>query len=127
VEGAHKRAAFRVVWVAGEEDGMKRLVMTLAAAAALAVMGSALEGARSPTFAATGECAGGAGPLCLSERICTSWSWSIAWPLSISRTCATWTQRDYYWETIEETGGSGDDPALPPGEEEQEPTTPESQ
>ncbi|MEN8376096.1 MAG: hypothetical protein ABFS34_11660 [Gemmatimonadota bacterium] len=96
---------------------MKKLVMTVAAAAALAVMGSALEGAGSPTFAATGECAGGAGPLCMSEFTCTSWSWELAWPLRISRTCASWTQRDYYWETIEETQGSGDDPALPPGEE----------
>ncbi len=102
---------------------MKRIVMSMLVAVALTVSVAAADGARNPTFASTGECGGGTGPVCLQERECTAWSFEIGWPLKFSRTCASWTEKTFYWVLSD---GSGDDPSLPPGEEEPDPQEPET-
>lgn len=90
---------------------MKRIVMTSLAVAALVVMALAADGARNPTFAATGECAGGLGNVCRVERICTQFAYEISWPFKIVQTCVSYVEETYYWELLPT------DPALPPGEE----------
>lgn len=96
--------------------------MSMTGAAALAVGVVAADGAANPTFASTGECAGGPGPVCRVERTCTAWDWEIGWPLKFSRTCVSWVEETFYWTYTQD----GDDPALPPGEEEPAPQTPEA-
>ncbi|HUG00873.1 MAG TPA: hypothetical protein VML95_03360 [Longimicrobiales bacterium] len=98
---------------------MKKIVLSMLFAVSLAVVTIAADGAQNPTFASTGECGGGTGPVCRTERECTAWSYDIGWPLRFSRTCASWVESTYYW--VLSDGGEGDDPALPPGEDEEEP------
>lgn len=100
---------------------MKNILMSMALAATLAIGVIAADGGRNPTFASTGVCGSGPGPVCDRIFSCTDWSWEIGWPLKIVRTCASWREQVFYWEP--NTGS--EDPALPPGEEEPEPEQPQ--
>jgi hypothetical protein len=103
---------------------MRKLLMSMMVAGALAAAAAAADGAAHPTFASTSVCAGGPGPICRVERTCTDWDWGIAWPLKITRTCSSWVEETFYWTYDEEEGPGGGDPALPPGEE-PDPETPQ--
>ena len=102
---------------------MRQLLLSMAVAAVAAVGAIVVDGAAHPTFASSGVCEGGPGPLCRVERTCTDYDWEIGWPFRISRTCSSWREETFYWTyTDDEVGtGGGDDPALPPGD----PETPE--